>query len=253
MRRGTKQVLYGALYLILFALVLWGVYRAFLPGAPTCADGIRNRGEQGIDCGGPCAPCALARFEPLRAGPAAVFGTSAGRAVLLAEVVNPNATAGAFPFTFTFSVFSSDDRLLETVGGSEVIYAAERRRLWTGEIRTAYPRIARATLEVSSPRWRAVGETLRPDLKERGVQTVREGNRLSVRGTVANQSSLPVPRVKVIAVLYDSFGGTLFASQTILDDVSALGERDFTVPFPEDEPLVERVDPARTKVFLSSQ
>jgi hypothetical protein len=25
--------------------------------SPTCDDGIRNQGEQGIDCGGPCPPC----------------------------------------------------------------------------------------------------------------------------------------------------------------------------------------------------
>jgi len=24
---------------------------------PTCSDGIRNQGEEGIDCGGPCKPC----------------------------------------------------------------------------------------------------------------------------------------------------------------------------------------------------
>ncbi|MFT4310201.1 MAG: PGF-pre-PGF domain-containing protein [Candidatus Woesearchaeota archaeon] len=27
------------------------------PPQPTCYDGIQNQGEQGIDCGGPCAPC----------------------------------------------------------------------------------------------------------------------------------------------------------------------------------------------------
>jgi hypothetical protein len=26
--------------------------------APTCSDGIQNQGETGVDCGGPCAPCA---------------------------------------------------------------------------------------------------------------------------------------------------------------------------------------------------
>lgn len=25
--------------------------------APTCSDGLSNQGEQGVDCGGPCAPC----------------------------------------------------------------------------------------------------------------------------------------------------------------------------------------------------
>jgi hypothetical protein len=25
---------------------------------PTCSDGIQNQGETGVDCGGPCAPCA---------------------------------------------------------------------------------------------------------------------------------------------------------------------------------------------------
>ncbi len=29
-------------------------------GGPTCNDGIQNQGETGVDCGGPCAPCAVA-------------------------------------------------------------------------------------------------------------------------------------------------------------------------------------------------
>ncbi|AKT35959.1 DNRLRE domain-containing protein [Chondromyces crocatus] len=28
--------------------------------APTCSDGIQNQGETGVDCGGPCSPCASA-------------------------------------------------------------------------------------------------------------------------------------------------------------------------------------------------
>ena len=29
----------------------------------TCYDGIQNQGEEGIDCGGPCAPCAKERAK----------------------------------------------------------------------------------------------------------------------------------------------------------------------------------------------
>jgi hypothetical protein len=29
---------------------------------PTCADGIQNQGETGVDCGGPCTACATAHF-----------------------------------------------------------------------------------------------------------------------------------------------------------------------------------------------
>ena len=28
-----------------------------LLASETCADGIQNQGEDGIDCGGPCSPC----------------------------------------------------------------------------------------------------------------------------------------------------------------------------------------------------
>ena len=28
-----------------------------LLGAGTCADGIKNQGEDKVDCGGPCLPC----------------------------------------------------------------------------------------------------------------------------------------------------------------------------------------------------
>jgi hypothetical protein len=28
------------------------------PGCESCSDGIQNQGEQAVDCGGPCMPCA---------------------------------------------------------------------------------------------------------------------------------------------------------------------------------------------------
>jgi len=61
------------------------------PLVPTCSDGIQNHGETGIDCGGPCPPCAIPAIEiplPVAAPPYYIAFSLAMLAVALWIVLN---------------------------------------------------------------------------------------------------------------------------------------------------------------------
>jgi len=61
-RRFIKQFIYGAFFTAFWLALLYGAW--LLIYKPSCADHIKNQGEAGIDCGGPCAPCGV-RGQPL--------------------------------------------------------------------------------------------------------------------------------------------------------------------------------------------
>jgi hypothetical protein len=51
-RQRKKIVIISIPILIILLIVLIRIF--YIKPAPTCADGIKNGNEQGIDCGGPC-------------------------------------------------------------------------------------------------------------------------------------------------------------------------------------------------------
>jgi len=62
-----------------------------LPLVPTCSDGIQNQGETGVDCGGPCPPCAVPAIEvpmPVAAPPYYIAFSLAMLAVALWILLN---------------------------------------------------------------------------------------------------------------------------------------------------------------------
>jgi hypothetical protein len=252
MSRSAKKNIYGIFFLAIFFLIAWGVFRAFVP-APSCTDGVLNQGEEGVDCGGPCAPCAVAGPEALRGRAVQVFGAESGRAVLLARVVNPNADFAADPFSYSFVVHGKEGRVVETTTRkTEVIHASEQEYLFESEVSTPEPSIGDVELTLSGTMWRRASEVPRPQLSASQVVTDAGENGVRVRGVVENGSPFAARTVRVVALLFDQWGVPLFAAQTVVDSVAGGSTQAFPpILFPSDVSLVRAVSPGRTEVFVS--
>lgn len=253
MFRSTKQAVYGVCYLALLALILWGGFRAFVPG-PGCSDGILNGDEVGVDCGGPCSPCA-AQPEALRPGEVQVFSTEGGRTVFLAQVINPNAAYAAASFSYSFAMTDGAGRTLgSTPRKTDRIHASERRYLFESEVPVPFPSAGRVALALSGVEWRQASELPRAELSASRIATDVSADGIRVRGEVENRSPFGARGVKIVALLFDRFGGPLFAAQTVLDEVAGGETQTFPpIKFPSDEPLTRSVDPAATEVFVSER
>jgi len=82
--RLAKQIVYGALYVILWVLVIWGGYKVFArPVAP---------------------PALTAPPQPVSIITTTVFATSANQATLLAKIANPNADLAAQEVDYAFNL-----------------------------------------------------------------------------------------------------------------------------------------------------
>src|SRR3989338_2324993 len=50
--RTFKQIVYGLFYLVILGAILYAAYLTWLKPAPSCFNGFKDAGEEGIDCGG---------------------------------------------------------------------------------------------------------------------------------------------------------------------------------------------------------
>src|ERR1051325_1546720 len=105
MTRSLKKLLYGLLYIGLFLFIGFTFYSSTTAPAPSCTNGIRDQGEEGIDCGGPCAiSCAILKLNPIRVIDGPYVFSAGGKTVLLAEAYNPNSDYGASVANYEFDL-----------------------------------------------------------------------------------------------------------------------------------------------------
>ncbi|MBI5732365.1 hypothetical protein HY967_00180, partial [Candidatus Jorgensenbacteria bacterium] len=81
--------------------------------------------------------------------------------------------------------------------------------------------------------------------------TTVEGNRIRISGIMRNPTPLAVKEAKIIGILSTQNDREVFAAQTIIENLSAFGEKPFTIIFPEDKELARTVDLKVTKVYVS--
>jgi len=253
MKRGGKKLIYGAGYAALLLALVFVIFRGVIIPTPTCTDGVKNQNEEGIDCGGSCTACAIVNLDPIRAGTVQVF-SAGGSSVLLGTLVNPNDAYGSSIVRYEFVVLGWDGREMERVSGSAYLGPGEQRQVYAAGLRTESVNVGRAVLEVTQPNWEAMpasggsGVTLLS-----GALTLIAESSISVEGSIRNQSPLSASGIEIIAILKDTLGRELFASETITENLGGLESRSFRILFPRDEELASRVDPLRTEIVVYSR
>ncbi len=219
----TRRQLVVLAILAAFFIVVGGtvVYR-LLP-APTCFDNRQNQGEAGMDCGGPCIPCALAEAKPIEVFWVRFVKTREGTYDVAAELKNPNAALGAKTFDYEFKLHDTAGVVVAVRRGRSFLYPGELAHLI--EVGLVSGRVLeRASLAISNPEW-VVSEAGPPDLiaggKEHSVEST-DGTLFSlVRASLSNRASADIPEVRLGVLLFDSDGNLVGASATVLERIRA--------------------------------
>lgn len=99
--RFIKQIIYSALTLGLVFLIGVGVFKIF-QSKPSCFDGIKNNGETGVDCGGPCQSCEIKTLSALEYNENASALLQQSNYFIYNRVTNMNDSWGAKEFSYTF-------------------------------------------------------------------------------------------------------------------------------------------------------
>ncbi len=237
MNRVIKQIIYGAGYLALLALIVFVVYYIWFKPAPTCFDNIQNGNEIGIDCGGACPSCEIKSLVSLDDSWIKYFPAETQTAIV-AKINNANLRWGADSFNYALDIYGSDGNKIKTISGNSFIYSGEIKYLFTlAEIDAK--NISDIKISFSDVRWKQDTDFPRPAIQTRGIETAidQSANAVIVSGFVANNNAFNLSKLRIIGILSDSKGVPLSASKTELENAPAFTETQFKINFPKNVSL----------------
>jgi hypothetical protein len=220
--RTRRQLAAFFILVCIVALFGFAAYRVVTTGA-TCEDRKQNQGEEGIDCGGPCVPCAIKQARPLKVFWARFVPTRDDRYDVVAEVTNSNTSVGAAAVEYEFRLLDGSGAVIVARRGNTFIYPRETVHLVEIGLE-ARERPARAVVDISSPRWvatAAIGPDVVAGNREYRVETSEDGSRSVVTAIVSNRSVGDRRDIGVAALLLDGRGNVVGAHRTVMDILEA--------------------------------
>jgi hypothetical protein len=201
------------------------VFIATLSKAPSCADGVQNQGEAGVDCGGPCPYLCSA----LEQSPTVLFTKAipngAGRTDIVASVENKNADAAAKNVPYKITLYGTGQALIQEVTGTLDLPPATKVPIYVPGINSGKQTVVRAFLTITAePQWYALpANTLRvPLVSNTGQDGTTDAPR--IEAILTNPTALPFNNVQVLVIVHDINGDVIAASETVISSISAQGQ-----------------------------
>jgi hypothetical protein len=248
--RRAKQVIYGSFYLIVVLGVIAIVWFSFLKPPPSCFDNVQNQGEQGVDCGGPCALACIPKDVQKLAtvGDVLLFPSTPGHYTLLVQIANRNAGFAAPFVDYRFDLYDAAGTLLGSVPGTSYIYGGEVKYLLAPNV--AVPaEAASARLVMQDPTWvpsEAMGvvPNFNNPLSVTGSDV--STSTITAHGHIVNGDVAAFTNIFIIAIFRGAADDApLGASQTVVDRLAPNEAQGFSVMYPSDA----RIDPSRTQFY----
>jgi len=229
--RFLKQLIYGALYLLIFAGIGYGVI--FLSAREaTCFDERKNQGEEQVDCGGPCASCEAFNLRSIEVLSTSLFSVSDTQMILLVEFKNSNVSYGAEQFFYDVRFYNREGMHERSVTQASFLYPGEIK--FIVEAFDVSSDIVRAEIMPRAPVWIPSDRFVRPRVSLRNLQyEVRTASHeVVVTGIAANEDTAALSQVVIAVVVHDSLGTRLSASKTFLSRLGARDEASFRIVIP---------------------
>jgi len=239
---------------LIAGLAISGYY--ILKPKPVCNDGIQNQKEDGVDCGGPCAMCRVARFNDVAVLSYKSFPVGDGSYDALAEIKNPNKDHGAPELQYAFNFYNADKKLIGERSGRTFILANQTRYIIESNIQL--PESAALADFTIKPgvSWKKQ-ESYESDLPIFSVkyELVSQGEIgfAKVTGILENKTVYNFSGVEVDIVPVDAGGQPIAVGKTMLDNLRFGESREFTVLFSDKIPTPHNIyAKAVTDLFDSS-
>jgi hypothetical protein len=223
--RGRRQLLYYAVALVVFLIVVWAAYAFFLSAPATCQDGQQDGTEHGVDCGGTCSLiCANEARLPTVLWKRS-FATAPGLYTAVAYVHNSMLTSGAKKVPYSFQLFDASNVLILERTGVIDLPPVQGVPIIETNINTGTREVAHTffcfqyqdactSSQAPEPVWHTPPTPISiPSVSN--PQLSPDGSSLSV--AVVNNTIHDIRRAAVEAVLYDAQGVARAASKSIVD------------------------------------
>lgn len=244
-KRSVKKFIIILLYLFLI-ISLGFIVLTLVKPKPTCNDGIKNQLEEGIDCGGPCAPCEEnLEIEDISIQEIEWVDTATDKIDVVASIKNPNSLFGASTLRYRINFFDlQGQKIYETRWLKDFILPQQEKYLLAQEIEVPGSP-AEVKVEIGDVDWKKFttkeqNPRLEVILTEFGDSFRKDVSGFyRVTGTLVNESSLDLEVIKIKVVLRNAKGDLLATNSQVVNTVYSKEKRDFNIPFPSDYNMSE--------------
>ena len=234
MSRKLKQTIIALVYFLLFAGMVYLVYKAVYKSS--CTDGTQNGKEEGVDCGGVCPMACKATpvLAKIQVGPVYVVADSDAYDVA-AEIVNPNTEYGLYHVAYTVALYNKDIKFSERKGETYILPNQKRYLIELGVRPKAT--ITRGEITIDNYDFREFKDSQKPKLEilNKTERYVREpGNYFETKFQVANRSGYSFHKVDLEVVLKDGNGKIVAMNKANINGVNSGSVRDFRFFWPRE-------------------
>ena len=208
--RSTKRITIALIFLFIIAVASWGIISLSKNGPQikaTCYDEKQNQGEEGVDCGGPCAvECNKIDILSVK-----YIYIKDGLYSVVAEVRNLDQNRGADNIPYTFELLNSAGEVASKESGSTFILPNQKKYIIEPRLESSQS-VSRARLSFQDivVDWQRVDEKFQsPFLVIRDKEYRILGNEpgySQASGVVINKSNLGFEAVKAEVVVFDGEG-----------------------------------------------
>lgn len=215
MPRLLKQLLYGAVYLLISAAILSLAYKYFYrapalpPACPTCD--LRIESDE-------------------------VLFLSLGEETssLLVKVKNPSADYGLERFDYQFKVFSKLGPIIKTVSGVSSLYPSEEKYIALSNVDIAERDIGAVKFDAANLPWRSAAflpTKPRIIIENTLIETLPDSLRLT--GYLSNDSDEIIRTARIAGVLLGGEDRPVAVSVSNLESIAPRSSRDFKIFLPK--------------------
>lgn len=205
--RFKRKLFYIFLATIIFLFLGFLIYLSFKPAPQSCFDGQKNFGEEDVDCGGPCPPCELRKFIPLKQYESQflIYPNKTFDAFSLIE--NPNQKLGLKKLKYQFLIYDKSGLLRATTSINETIVLPEEKRFLVS-INQPLPdfEIGKVDLKIFEPLksdWVKIEKKKDIKVEVYNQTFAKENERWYLGLTLYNQSLFPYNDLNIVAFVYD--------------------------------------------------
>lgn len=235
--RLLKRAIYGVIILGTVFAVILSIGDSFMNENPTCSDGRKNQGELRVDCGGPCRPCGAA--NQIVISDRGVFThDDIGKTSFYVAFSNPSGDYWVRSFKYKIHVYDSYNTLINTMNGASSIppAAITDKGLVPGLARAVVVAAnvapidaVRTDIEVSDEEWVSASSYADNGLSVGSVRLAGDGERVTVTGTVRNNTPDYLSGVFAGVVFRDSAGKAIGVSSAEVGSMSPLSAKNFEI------------------------
>lgn len=233
MNRILKRIIIGLIYIIIFSGIGYGIYYSSLD-KPSCADGIQNGKEEGIDCGTlACSRVCEESIKPLIIKNTEIKSQMEPKTIyeVLISIENLNSNYGAKSGKYELNIFDENGNTVKTKESD--IYILPGQTKYFVEIDSIDPGVIgqRADVRIKSVEWVKADDFL-SSIFSINRESLPTDGRTSYEAVILNNSDFDFDNVDVVVLVKDNAGNFKSANKTNLQTFLAKTERAIKVDWP---------------------